>query len=249
MSEETRCPICDRILATSDDNKKYPEGGGEHLCWRRFANDTCEGEPIDWRMRYLTAEARVKELEEENAFLKTLADGHARDSEGFHVAADNESVRAEKAEAERDEAIKALGKEGKLRGQVEAERDALKAKLVKEEKACTQLIDERDMRENQVTAIARALGVTSEWSNMHDLGVEALEAIDELRVEITALKEQIEKLHELGEVIVHHIAQAGPLAWMHQEHTVDSLKSASDWEKKAVKLMEEFAILGKKASG
>jgi hypothetical protein len=47
-----RCPDCDHALATEEDNTKYQEGEGEHLCWRDFSNDTCEKEPADWRARY-----------------------------------------------------------------------------------------------------------------------------------------------------------------------------------------------------
>ena len=59
-------------------------------------------------------------------------------------------ARAESAEAERDEAIKTLGKEGKLRGQAEAERDALKEQLKREIEYREQMADANNAHRERV---------------------------------------------------------------------------------------------------
>lgn len=68
----------------------------------------------------------------------------------------------------------------------------LKEDVRKEEIATLQLIDERDLREDQVTAIAEALGIEDEWSNLCDLGVEALEKVSETMAELYRLRHEIE---------------------------------------------------------
>ena len=66
MTEKECCPDCDKPLADEADNETFSDDGGEHLCWRRFANNTCEGDPVDWRERALKAEAEVEQLKKEN---------------------------------------------------------------------------------------------------------------------------------------------------------------------------------------
>ena len=73
MDKDKRCPDCDRLLATDDDDATYPQGGGEHLCWRRFANDTCEGDPVDWRARCKKREREIERLRRWRTTLRTLA--------------------------------------------------------------------------------------------------------------------------------------------------------------------------------
>lgn len=72
---------------------------------------------------------------------------------------------------------------------VKSERDALASKLAESEKACLEVIDQRDHREEQVTRIYQALGGNDEWSNLHDLGDEALDLVAEKDAEIERLRE------------------------------------------------------------
>jgi hypothetical protein len=60
----TRCPDCDKPLATNEEYATIPEGEGEHLCWRRWNSDVCLNEPHDWRREALELRVRVAELGE-----------------------------------------------------------------------------------------------------------------------------------------------------------------------------------------
>lgn len=64
MNNPKRCPDCDHVLATEEDDKKYPEGEGEHLCWRLYANDTCEHEPVNWRLIVKYTEPKIRDAME-----------------------------------------------------------------------------------------------------------------------------------------------------------------------------------------
>lgn len=57
-----RCPDCDKILATPDDDERFPPGDGDHLCWRKWCADICDNEPMDWRRRALDAETRLYKI-------------------------------------------------------------------------------------------------------------------------------------------------------------------------------------------
>ena len=48
-----------------------------------------------------------------------------------------------------------------------------------------------------------------------------------------------------GHKAVSLVSQAGPLAWAYMEHTIENLEGASNWEKQAVKLIENFDILNR----
>jgi len=69
----------------------------------------------------------------------------------------------------------------------------LRKRLQEEERTHNRTIDERDFRERQITEVARSLGVTSEWSNLHDLGEEAKEVALALVSENICLRKKLEE--------------------------------------------------------
>ena len=55
-----RCDNCDLPIATNHDETVTPEGGGAHLCWRRWnSGEVCAGVATDWRARAMTAEGAL----------------------------------------------------------------------------------------------------------------------------------------------------------------------------------------------
>jgi len=75
-----------------------------------------------------------------------------------------------------------------------------------------------------------------------------LEVCDErntAQTELEVIKKQNKALTTWCKSVISHISQAGPLMWAYMRHTVENLEHASDWEKTAVKLIEEFEIVSK----
>ena len=63
MSE--RCSICDRVVATQQDDDTLPEHGGADLCWRAWDTRQCDAARVDWRARYLAAAQDATAVREE----------------------------------------------------------------------------------------------------------------------------------------------------------------------------------------
>ncbi len=74
------------------------------------------------------------------------------------------------------------------------ERDEAVHTLAVEENMHVQTIDERDHHEASINAIAAALGVTCEWSNLCDVGHECVEAVSSLAERTKVLREALEKI-------------------------------------------------------
>lgn len=77
-----RCPICDRPLATDADTE-HPTDCAHcyQLCWGVRTMSHCDGDPVDWRARALTAEARLAELLDEQS--RRLHDAFERRTQGM----------------------------------------------------------------------------------------------------------------------------------------------------------------------
>lgn len=72
MTNDARCPACDRRPATDAEWRDVPGGERPDLCW---GTSECEGMAVDWRERALKAE---REHEDANAALSLMYDDRER---------------------------------------------------------------------------------------------------------------------------------------------------------------------------